>query len=145
MTSAAPVHPRDVLYQGERAFPILPAVDHYAGSEKLMRKALALQGERGPVFDLTCDCEDGAAAGNEDAHRLLCAAIINDADNLYGRIGVRIHDVTHAHWKADMDVIVGEAGDYNSERGLRAPNGRLRPAVAMLTRARAGLREAAAP
>lgn len=111
MTSAAPVHPRDVLYQGERAFPILPAVDHYAGSEKLMRKALALQGERGPVFDLTCDCEDGAAAGNEDAHRLLCAAIINDADNLYGRIGVRIHDVTHAQWKADMEVLVGEAGD----------------------------------
>lgn len=111
MTSAAPVHPRDVLYQGERAFPILPAVDHYAGSEKLMRKALALQGERGPVFDLTCDCEDGAAAGNEGAHRLLCASIINDADNLFGRIGVRIHDVTHAQWKADMDVLVGEAGD----------------------------------
>ncbi len=42
-------------------------------------------------------------------------------------------------------LIVGEAGDYNSERGLRAPNGRLRPAVAMLARARAGLREAAAP
>jgi len=42
-------------------------------------------------------------------------------------------------------LIVGEAGDYNSERGLRAPNGRLRPAVAMLTRARAGLREAAEP
>jgi len=42
-------------------------------------------------------------------------------------------------------LIVGEAGDYDSERGLRAPNGRLRPAVAMLTRARAGLREAAAP
>lgn len=42
-------------------------------------------------------------------------------------------------------LIVGEAGDYNSERGLRAPNGRLRPAVAMMTRARAGLREAAAP
>jgi len=42
-------------------------------------------------------------------------------------------------------LIVGEAGDYNSERGLRAPNGRLRPAVAMITRARAGLREAAEP
>lgn len=42
-------------------------------------------------------------------------------------------------------LIVGEAGDYDSERGLRAPNGRLRPAVAMMTRARAGLREAAAP
>jgi citrate lyase subunit beta/citryl-CoA lyase len=111
MTPAAPVHPRDVLYQGERAFPILPAVDHYAGSEKLMRKALALQCELGPVFDLSCDCEDGAAAGNEDAHRRLCAAIINDAGNLHGRVGVRIHDVTHAHWRDDMEVLVGEAGD----------------------------------
>lgn len=42
-------------------------------------------------------------------------------------------------------LIVGEAGDYDSERGLRAPNGRLRPAVAMMARARAGLRETAAP
>ena len=42
-------------------------------------------------------------------------------------------------------LIVGEAGDYDSERGLRAPNGRLRPAVAMMTRAREGLQEAAAP
>ncbi len=42
-------------------------------------------------------------------------------------------------------LIVGEAGDYNSERGLRAPGGRLRPAAAMIARARTGLREAAAP
>ena len=33
-------HPKDVLFAGEKPFPILPAVDHYAGSEKLMRKAL---------------------------------------------------------------------------------------------------------
>ncbi len=109
--TAVPVHPRDVLYQSDSAFPILPAVDHYAGSEKLMRKALALQGELGPIFDLTCDCEDGAAAGFEEPHRRLCAAIVNDPDNLHARIGVRIHDVTHAHWRADMEVVVGEAGD----------------------------------
>lgn len=108
--NAAPVHPRNVLYQGEKAFPILPVVDHYAGSEKLMRKALGLQGEHGPIFDITCDCEDGATAGNEAAHRQLCAAIINDRDNLHGRIGVRIHDATHAHWRADMEYLVGEAG-----------------------------------
>ena len=36
-------HPRDVLFPGEKPFPALPAVDHYAGSEKLMHKALALQ------------------------------------------------------------------------------------------------------
>ena len=109
--TAAPAHPRDVLYQSGRAFPILPVVDHYAGSEKLMRKALALQVELGPIFDLTCDCEDGAAAGNEDNHRRLCATIINDHDNLHDRIGVRIHDVTHVDWRADLEWLVGEAGD----------------------------------
>jgi citrate lyase subunit beta/citryl-CoA lyase len=111
MSPAAPTHPRDVLYQGDRAFPSLPAVDHYAGSEKLMRKALALQLERGPVFDITCDCEDGAMAGDEAAHSRLCASIINDADNRHDRIGARIHDITHAHWRSDMDVLVGEAGE----------------------------------
>jgi citrate lyase subunit beta / citryl-CoA lyase len=106
----APDHPREVLYRADRPFPIIPAVDHYAGSEKLMRKALALQGELGPIFDVTCDCEDGAAAGSEDAHRRLCAAVINSDDNLHGRVGVRIHDITHAHWREDMKVLVGEAG-----------------------------------
>lgn len=107
----AAVHPREVLYSGDKPFPILPAVDHYAGSEKLMRKALALQAELGPIFDVTCDCEDGAAAGNEVEHRKLCASVIAGEDNRFNRVGVRIHDVTHAHWKADMDAIVGEAGD----------------------------------
>ena len=30
----------------------MPAVDHYAGSEKLMRKAVGLQAELGPIFDI---------------------------------------------------------------------------------------------
>ena len=33
-------HPESVLFQGEKPFPILPAVDHYAGSEKLMLKEI---------------------------------------------------------------------------------------------------------
>ena len=32
-------HPNDVLFAGEKPFPVLPVVDHYAGSEKLMKKA----------------------------------------------------------------------------------------------------------
>ena len=57
------LHPAQVLFAGEKPFPALPAVDHYAGAEKLMLKALKLQQELGPVFDITCDCEDGARAG----------------------------------------------------------------------------------
>ena len=50
--AASQAHPDHVLFQGEKPFPILPAVDHYAGSEKLMKKALSVQHELGPVFDM---------------------------------------------------------------------------------------------
>lgn len=40
-------------------------------------------------------------------------------------------------------LVVYEAGDYNSVRGLRAPSGRLRPATAAILRAEKGLRSSA--
>lgn len=104
-------HPKDVLFAGEKPFPILPAVDHYAGSEKLMRKALQLQKELGPIFDITCDCEDGAHAGAERDHAEMVAAVINSEDNLFNRVGVRIHDVTHPLWHQDMEILISLAGD----------------------------------
>ncbi|WP_079436773.1 CoA ester lyase [Zoogloea sp. LCSB751] len=107
--SALP-HPDLVLFQGEKPFPILPAVDHYAGSEKLMRKAMSLQQELGPVFDITCDCEDGAHAGAEAEHATMAAGIVMSDENRFGRVGARIHDVTHPHWEADVDILVGQAG-----------------------------------
>ncbi|WP_374261508.1 CoA ester lyase [Zoogloea sp.] len=107
--SALP-HPDHVLFQGEKPFPALPAVDHYAGSEKLMRKALALQHTLGPVFDITCDCEDGAHAGAEAEHAAMAADVVMSEDNRFGRVGARIHDVTHAHWEQDVEILVGQAG-----------------------------------
>lgn len=103
-------HPAEVLFAGEKPFPILPAVDHYAGSEKLMKKALALQKDLGPIFDITCDCEDGARAGAEREHAEMAAAVIMDGDNLFNRVGARIHDVTHPHWRQDLEILVGAAG-----------------------------------
>ena len=103
-------HPGDILFPGEKPFPSLPAVDHYAGSEKLMKKALQLQNELGPVFDITCDCEDGAHAGAEREHAQMAAAIIMSDDNRHGRVAARIHDITHAHWQADLDILVAQAG-----------------------------------
>jgi len=102
-------HPKTVLFAGEAIFPILPAVDHYAGSEKLMRKALQLQKELGPIFDITCDCEDGAAAGAERAHAEMAAAVIMSDDNLFNRVGARVHDVTRAHWRQDIEILVRTA------------------------------------
>ena len=102
--------PDTVLFSGEKPFPVLPAVDHYAGAEKLMRKAMSLQSELGPIFDITCDCEDGARAGAEREHAEMCAALIMSAENVHGRVAARIHDVTHAHWQQDLDILVSGAG-----------------------------------
>ena len=104
-------HPKHVLFAGEKPFPILPAVDHYAGSEKLMKKAMQLQQELGPVFDITCDCEDGAHAGAEREHAEMVASLINSADNHFNRVAARIHDVTHAHWRQDLEILVSRVGN----------------------------------
>ena len=53
-------HPNSALFQGEKPFPIIPACEHFAGSEKLITKALELQNKMGGLFDITMDCEDGA-------------------------------------------------------------------------------------
>ncbi|MGD9944946.1 MAG: CoA ester lyase [Burkholderiaceae bacterium] len=104
-----PPHPKDALFGGEKAFPVLPVCEHFAGSEKLILKAFELQRQYGPIFDLTCDCEDGAAAGNEKAHAEMVARLIASDQNPHARAGARIHDPTHWAWQQDVDIIVGGA------------------------------------
>jgi citrate lyase subunit beta/citryl-CoA lyase len=103
-------HPSQVLFAGEKPFPMIPAVDHYAGSEKLINKALLLQNELGPIFDITCDCEDGAPAGADREHATMVAELIMSAANRHGRVGVRIHDIAHHGWQQDIEIIVAHAG-----------------------------------
>ena len=103
-------HPSQVLFAGEKPFPMLPAVDHYAGSEKLIAKALQLQREIGPIFDLSCDCEDGAVAGADREHAEMVARVIMSDDNRHGRVGARIHDIRHPAWQQDIEIIVSRAG-----------------------------------
>jgi len=98
------------LFQGESIPVQLPVCDHYAGSEKLMLKSLALQQELGPVFDLTLDCEDGAAVGQEREHAQLCARLINGPLNTHNRVGVRVHAPSHPSWRSDVEILVSEAG-----------------------------------
>jgi citrate lyase subunit beta/citryl-CoA lyase len=103
------MHPSEVLFQHKRPPLLLPACDHYAGSEKLMRKSLVLQQELGPLFDITFDCEDGAAAGHEKEHARLVASMLHDAGNAFGRVGARVHDID-SHWfEPDVATIVGQA------------------------------------
>ncbi len=117
----SPTHPEDALFGGEKRFPVIPACDHYAGTEKLMRKALALQAELGPVFDVTCDCEDGAPAGREAEHAAMVVRVLVDEANQFGMAGVRIHDPSHPHWRDDIDILVGGAGDRIAHLTLPKP------------------------
>jgi citrate lyase subunit beta/citryl-CoA lyase len=110
-----PLHPAAVLFQGIKPFPALAACEHFVGSEKTIRKALQMQSELQvddrPVFDITADCEDGAPAGRETEHAEMIAGLLLGTDNRHGRLGARIHDVTHAHWRDDLKIIVGRAGE----------------------------------
>ena len=104
-------HPRDALFSGEKPFPVIPACEHFAGSEKLITKALELQAKMGPLFDITCDCEDGAEAGKEKQHAEMIVDVLASPKNTLGMAGVRIHDYTHPHWKKDVDILVAGAGE----------------------------------
>lgn len=108
------VHPSQALFGGEKPFPVIPSCEHFAGSEKLILKALALQDTIGPVFDITCDCEDGAAAGQEREHADMIVRVLNSDTNKYHMAGARIHDYTHSGWRLDIDILVAGAGQVLS-------------------------------
>lgn len=104
------MHPADVLFKGETLPRVLPVCDHYCGTEVRMRKALQLQNELGPVFDITLDCEDGAPIGEEIKHANMCADLINSAENKFNRVGARIHDPNHPSIKSDIEILVDKCG-----------------------------------
>ena len=70
------VHPGDALFSGEKPYPALAACEHFAGSEKLILKALGLQDELGPVFDIR-DAENWSCCRNfieDDGRHYVVAA-----------------------------------------------------------------------
>jgi len=103
-------HPNQALFGGEKSFPAIPSCEHFAGSEKLILKAMSLQDSLGPIFDITCDCEDGAAAGQEREHAGMIVRVLNSDANKHKMAGARIHDYTHAAWRLDVDILVAGAG-----------------------------------
>ena len=105
-----PAHPREALFEGEKAYPVLPACEHFAGSAERIARAFAIQQRLGPVFDITCDCEDGAQPGHENEHAHMVVRVLNGADNRFRRAGARIHDPGHPAWKQDIDILVSGAG-----------------------------------
>lgn len=104
-------HPQDALFSGEKPFPVIPYCEHFAGSEKLITKALELQAKLGPIFDITMDCEDGAETGKEKEHAEMIVRIQNSDLNKFNMAGVRIHDHSNKYWKQDVDIVVPGAGE----------------------------------
>jgi citrate lyase subunit beta/citryl-CoA lyase len=109
MTSGS-VHPRQALFDAKDGATPLPVCDHYAGVEQRMRKSLELQAELGPVFDVTLDCEDGAAVGSEAEHAHLVAEMLMSSTNKHGRVGARVHPVDHPAFAPETETLVRRAG-----------------------------------
>ena len=104
-------HPNEALFAGEKPFPIIPSCEHFAGSEKLIMKAFGFQEEKGPLFDITQDCEDGAPTGQEVEHANMIVRLTNSEHNKYKMAGARVHDHTSPHWKKDVEILVKGAGE----------------------------------
>lgn len=101
--------PRQVLFGATGLPTILPVCEHLAGNEKFIAKALALQEQLGHSFDITCDLEDGAPVGGEDA---LLTTIISaiESSPTSARLGVRIHDIQHRLFEAELERLVCSVG-----------------------------------
>ena len=107
-------HPNEALFDSGKSLPIIPSCEHFAGSEKLILKAMGMQEKLGPVFDITCDCEDGAETGKEVEHANMIVRVVNSEANKYKMAGCRIHDHGNEHWRADVDILVPGAGELLS-------------------------------
>lgn len=113
--SVSAIHPAQVLLGAQSGALALPVCDHYSGVEDRMRKSLALQAQMMEefgrcVFDVTLDCEDGAAVGQEKAHARLVASLARNAAP-GARVAARVHAADHAALAEDIATIAGEAGE----------------------------------
>jgi citrate lyase subunit beta / citryl-CoA lyase len=108
--ASLPMHPCAALFDAEDRPPELPVCDHYCGVEARMRKSLEMQGDLGPVFDITLDCEDGAPIGGEAEHAELVAELLCSGLNRHERVGARVHPLDHPAFEADLDTLLKRAG-----------------------------------
>jgi citrate lyase subunit beta/citryl-CoA lyase len=117
------VHPRLALFDAGETTPALPVCDHYCGVEARMTKSLDLQGELGPVFDVTLDAEDGAPVGGEIEHCQRIAELVNSSANRFGRVAARVQTVDHPKFEEMVDLLVGRAGARLAHLMLPKPTG----------------------
>lgn len=104
------LHPAYALKDSGKNLPQIPAVDHFAGNEKFIRKAFSLQLESKINFDVTLDLEDGAPVGEEAGHAAKIATLLNEAP-FPELTGVRIHDYESSHWRQDVETVFKGGGE----------------------------------
>ena len=100
------MHPADILFSDSNAPRSLSPVEHYAGNERFIDKALNKQAQLNGVIDITLDLEDGASVGHESAQAKLFGEILASERNRFGRIGVRVHDPEHEHFQQDVKHVL---------------------------------------
>lgn len=105
------LHPSEALFHNHRPLPAIPVCEHFAGTEKTMGKAIALQESMGPVFDVTLDLEDGAPRGKEREYSDYAAGLVAGARSPWNRIAIRIHDPASPFWQEDLETAVRLAGE----------------------------------
>ena len=124
-----PAHPRDVLFVDGAPLPVMPVCQHFAGNEKFITKGFAHQRASAngamALFDIVCDLEDGAAAGQERETAEMVGALIAGDDNSFARAGVRIHDASHPHCMKDVEIVVRAAGAKLAHITLPKCDGRM--------------------
>ena len=114
-------HPDVALFSGS-VIPLTAACcDHYAGTEKLIEKSLGLQSKLGPVFDVTCDLEDGAGVGDEAGRREMALAFICSSANRFNLVGLRVNDFRNEAWKMDIREAIRLAGARLSHLTIPKP------------------------
>ncbi len=102
------LHPDEVLHQeaGAAAHDAPPPCEHYAGDEKKLRKALALQDELEGAFDVTADMEDGAASGAEKETAILLSSILAEPRAKTYRVASRVHPADHPAFENDVSTLL---------------------------------------
>jgi citrate lyase subunit beta / citryl-CoA lyase len=101
------LHPDCVLFQDAGQDTVgTSCCEHYAGDEKKLRKAFALQAELGGAFDVTADLEDGAAAGEEETIARLVAGILAKPRPPDHPAGCRVHPVDHPAFRRDIELLL---------------------------------------
>ena len=104
----------DVLFEEGIRIQMLAPCDHYAGKESFIRKAFEIQQKTGPLFDITCDLEDGAANGDEVAAAKCISRLISSDLNVFEACGVRIHPPSSGVWEKELDILLEHSGGHLS-------------------------------